>query len=73
MLLLATSPGGRGGKGVLDIAIKSFPHQGGAVTGSFSLPRFGQNFDQDLGIKASDLSQQFDQALSTFKAKLGIA
>ena len=37
MLLLATSPGARGGSSVLDIAIKRMPFQGGVVKGSFSL------------------------------------
>ena len=45
MLLLATSPGARGGSSVLDIATKRFPSQGGIVKGSFSLPSFYENFD----------------------------
>ena len=36
MFLLATSPGARGGAGVLDIATKRFPFQGAEVKGSFS-------------------------------------
>ena len=36
MLLLATSPGTRGGSSVLEIATKRFPFQGGNVKGSFS-------------------------------------
>ena len=46
MLLLATSPGARGGSSVLDIAIKRFPFQGGDVKGSFSLPSFHENFKE---------------------------
>ena len=45
MLLLATSPGIRGGSSVLEIANKRFPFQGGIVKGSFSLPSFNDNFD----------------------------
>lgn len=50
MLLLATSPGTRGGSSVLDIATKRFPFQGGIVKGSFSLPSFYENFDVVNGI-----------------------
>ena len=50
MLLLATSPGARGGSSVLDIATKRFPFQGGIIKGSFSLPSFFENFDVVNGI-----------------------
>lgn len=50
MLLLATSPGPRGGSSVLEIATKRFPFQGGIVKGSFSLPSFNENFDVVNGI-----------------------
>lgn len=45
MLLLATSPGGRGGASVLGIAQNLFPRYGAEIKGSFSLPAFGSNFD----------------------------
>lgn len=50
MLLLATSPGARGGGTVLDIAVKRMPFQGGVVKGSFSLPSFNGNFDVEKGV-----------------------
>lgn len=50
MLLLATSPGARGGSSVLEIATKRFLFQGGIVKGSFSLPSFYENFDVVNGI-----------------------
>ena len=50
MLLLATSPGARGGSSVLEIATKRFPFQGGIVKGSFSLPSLFENFDVVNGI-----------------------
>jgi chromate reductase, NAD(P)H dehydrogenase (quinone) len=50
MLLLATSPGARGGSTVLDIAVKRMPFQGGVVKGSFSLPSFNENFDTEKGV-----------------------
>ena len=58
MLLLATSPGARGGSSVLDIATKRFPFQGGVVKGSFSLPSFYENFDAEKGITNEDLKNQ---------------
>ncbi len=54
MLLLATSPGARGGGTVLDIAVKRMPFQGGIVAGSFSLPSFNENFDREKGIISND-------------------
>ena len=58
MLLLATSPGARGGSSVLDIATKRFPFQGGIVKGSFSLPSFNDNFDTEKGITNEELKKQ---------------
>jgi len=58
MLLLATSPGARGGSSVLDIATKRFPFQGGIVKGSFSLPSFNDNFDAEKGITNEELKKQ---------------
>jgi len=55
MLLLATSPGARGGSSVLEIATKRFPFQGGIIKGSFSLPSFNDNFDTDKGITNEEL------------------
>lgn len=58
MLLLATSPGARGGSSVLEIASKRFPFQGGIVKGSFSLPNFNDNFDSEKGITNPELKKQ---------------
>jgi len=58
MLLLATSPGARGGGTVLEIATKRFPFQGADVKGSFSLPSFFENFDTVNGINNPELKNQ---------------
>ena len=58
MLLLATSPGARGGGTVLGIASKRFPFQGGDVKGSFSLPTIYENFDAVNGIINLELKNQ---------------
>lgn len=47
MLLMATSPGGRGGASVLEIAKNSFPRYGANILATFSLPKFYENFDVD--------------------------
>lgn len=49
MLLMATSPGARGGASVLEIAEKAFPRYGGSIKCTFSLPSFGLNFDVENG------------------------
>lgn len=46
MLMMATSPGARGGVTVLDIAAGRFPYMGGNIVGKFSLPSFGENFKE---------------------------
>ncbi|WP_298221633.1 NAD(P)H-dependent oxidoreductase [Flavobacterium sp.] len=58
MLLLATSPGARGGATVLDIASKRFPFQGAELKGTFSLPSFFENFDAVNGIINPELKNQ---------------
>ncbi|MFV5692657.1 NADPH-dependent FMN reductase [Flavobacterium sp. LT1R49] len=45
MLLMATSPGARGGASVLGIAKNAFPFYGGNLKATFSLPSFDANFD----------------------------
>ncbi|OIQ29081.1 MAG: NADPH-dependent FMN reductase [Bacteroidetes bacterium MedPE-SWsnd-G2] len=44
MLLMATSPGARGGATVLEIAKGRFPYMGGNIVADLSFPSFGQNF-----------------------------
>lgn len=46
MLLMATSPGGRGGASVLEIAKNRFPFMGGNIVSTFSLPNFEANFSE---------------------------
>lgn len=49
MLLMATSPGVRGGASVLEIAKNAFPRYGADVKATFSLPSFNDNFDTEKG------------------------
>lgn len=66
MLLMATSPGGRGGATALEIAKGRFPYMGGNIVADFSLPSFGQNFSED-GILDAELKANFNIAIETFQ------
>jgi len=57
MLLMATSPGGRGGQSVLKIAEDRFPWHDSNIVGLFSLPSFGDNF-KDGKITDEELHNQ---------------
>ncbi len=50
LLVLSTSPGGRGGSSSLEIGLKRFPFDGAEIIGSMSLPSFNQNFSETEGI-----------------------
>lgn len=69
MLLLATSPGGRGGATVLEIAKGRFPYMGGNIVADLSFPSFGQNLSNGEIVDA-DLKLAFDKAISTFNNEL---
>lgn len=57
MLLMATSPGARGGATGLEIAKGRFGFMGGNIVGSFSLPYFNDNFS-DGKITNEELNSQ---------------
>lgn len=69
MLLMATSPGGRGGQGVLSAAKMSFPHLGGNIVGEFSLPSYYDNFTAD-GIKDDVLNTALNSQIKALKEAL---
>lgn len=62
MLLMATSPGGRGGATVLGTAKTSFPHLGGNIVSDFSLPSFFDNF-KDGAIQDLTLETELKKAV----------
>jgi chromate reductase len=57
LLLLATSPGPRGGMAVLEIAKDRFPRHDAQLIGTFSLPSFNDNF-QDGKISNPELDAE---------------
>ena len=67
MLLLATSPGGRGAQGVLKLAYDSYSRGNEQVVGSFSLPSFQQNFSLEEGISDEELKEQLQGLLQKFQ------
>ncbi|WP_203257930.1 NADPH-dependent FMN reductase [Hyunsoonleella ulvae] len=70
ILLLATSPGARGGTIVLESAKTYFPFLGGNVVAGFSLPNFYENFLEnqitniELKQELIDKVHQFEQVLN---------
>jgi NAD(P)H-dependent FMN reductase len=70
MFLLSTSPGGRGGKSVHDIAMAAFPRYGAEIVASFSLPSFKENFSMEEGILDEALKKVFEEELKTFEESL---
>ena len=67
MLLMATSPGGRGGASVLEIAKNAFPRYGAIVKATFSLPSFNDNFDVANGkISNLELDNQLKEIVKGF-------
>lgn len=65
VLLLATAPGPRGGVSVLEAAKSRFPVHGAEIIGSFSLPKFQENFSDESGIVNSDLKLDFEYVIRT--------
>ncbi|MFK5921055.1 MAG: NAD(P)H-dependent oxidoreductase [Verrucomicrobiota bacterium] len=66
MLLLATSPGARGGVTVLEAAKATFPRMGADLKADFSLPSFYDNFSPDKGITDNKLAADLSKAIQIF-------
>ena len=69
MVLLSTSPGGRGGKSVMDLALGQIPRFGGNVRASVSLPSFGDNFDSAAGrVSNPEIAAEIEAAIGSLFA-----
>lgn len=66
MLLMATSPGRRGGTGVLTAAKSYFPFMEGNIVADFSLPSFYENFSNE-GIANIELAGKLDEKIALFE------
>ena len=69
MLLMAASPGGRGGQSVLEAASARFPYHDANIVGQFSLPFFGNNF-KDGAIVDEGLNAALKEEVEQFKDSL---
>ena len=69
MLLLATSPGARGGQTVLDIALGRFPFMGGQIIGNMSIPSFFDNFKEGELVNV-DLKNNLLQLVEDFQKSI---
>jgi len=70
LYLLATSPGGWGGKSVLELAYNRFSRRTENTIVTFSLPEFQKNFSAENGILAGVLQKEFNEKLSMFEQAL---
>ncbi|MGK0241290.1 MAG: chromate reductase [Candidatus Pelagisphaera sp.] len=68
MLLLSTSPGGRGGSTVIEAAKATFPRMGADIRANFSLPSFYDNFDLKNGVTDTELAAGLSAAIATLSA-----
>ncbi len=68
MMILATSPGERGGVRILSHVQQLFPSTGAQLAGIFSLPSFASNFDG--GITDERLLAEFQEQLELFQQAL---
>jgi chromate reductase len=68
MLLLSTSPGGRGGSTVIEAAKATFSRMGADLRANFSLPSFYDNFDLKNGVTDTELAACLSAAIATLSA-----
>lgn len=69
VLLMATSPGGRGGATVLAAGNATFPHMGATVVDSFSLPKFYDYFKEGK-LANEEYLNTLKEAISKFEKSL---
>ena len=69
MLLMATSPGARGGATVLEIAKGRFPFMGGNIVADFSFPSFFDNFKEGQ-VSNDDLNADLKSKVELFQKAL---
>lgn len=66
MLLMAASPGGRGGASVLAIAKDRFPRHNAEIVATFSLPNFKENFNEGE-VANTSLNSELADAIGLFQ------
>ena len=69
MVLLSTSPGGRGAKSVMELAQSQIPRFGGEIRASVSVPSFDDNFDSAAGkVSNPEIAAQVEAAVRSLFA-----
>lgn len=63
MILLSTSPGGRGGATVMELADNSFPRFGTDIIASLSIPNFNDHFDSETNELTGAYKNELLQAI----------
>lgn len=69
MLVLSTSPGGRGGATVIGLATSHWKFMAANIVGQFSLPFFNDNFSEN-GITDEDMLKALKSELAKFEAAI---
>ncbi len=69
VLLLSTSPGGRGGASVMQIALDRFPRHGATIPAYFSLPNFYDNF-KDGKLVNEELLSELKEKVKLFEGAI---
>lgn len=69
MLLMATSPGARGGASVLEVAKNRFPYHDSNIVAEFSLPSFDENF-ADGKISNTSLDASLKEQIANLQSAL---
>jgi len=70
MLLLATSPGGRGAIGILKIAETSYSYLNGKVVGALPVPGFFDVFDDKKGLSDKELQDELERLVAKLSAEM---
>lgn len=67
MILLSTSPGGRGGATAMEIALNAFPRFGTEIKAHLSIPNFNDHFDSDAGELTGEYKDKLMQAIGALE------
>ena len=71
LLLMSTSPGGRGGRSAYEFCNGLFPRLGAEIVAGFTFPSFGDNFSKEnQSINNKELQEKVHNAISTFVKSL---
>ncbi len=67
MLLFSTSPGPRGGLGVMEAAKIRFPFHGAEILDSLCIPFYAKSFDPAKGFIDEEIKNKFDEIINNTK------